>query len=344
MTQRTDLQQVLSAWGAGQGQVRALPGGLINQTLLVEHPSRGRFVLQRLNPLFAPEVNEDIDAITRHLAARGVTTPLLLRTDAGEAWHREGDAVWRALTWVDGHSLQRLSAPDQAREAGLLLGRFHHALRDLKHEFRARRLGVHDTQRHLAGLRQAVDARRGHPRHGDIAPQAARILAAAARLPALPATAERIVHGDPKANNILFSGDGRHAICLIDLDTIAPMSLPLELGDAFRSWCNPGGEDDARSGFAVELLAAGLRGYAAGNRLEPAEAAAIVPAIATIYIELAARFCADALNESYFGWDPVRFTSRSHHNQVRAESQLRAAESLESQRALAEAAARAALE
>jgi hypothetical protein len=44
----------------------------------------------------------------------------------------------------------------------------------------------------------------------------------------------------------------------------------------------------------------------------------------TIMIELAARFCADALNESYFAWDPVRFPSRSEHNRVRAEGQLRA--------------------
>ncbi len=39
-------------------------------------------------------------------------------------------------------------------------------------------------------------------------------------------------------------------------------------------------------------------------------------------IELGARFCADALNESYFGWNPARFASRSEHNQVRAAGQL----------------------
>ena len=46
-----------------------------------------------------------------------------------------------------------------------------------------------------------------------------------------------------------------------------------------------------------------------------------------------ARFCADALNETYFGWDPDKFASRSEHNQVRAASQLAVARSLADQRA-----------
>ena len=48
-----------------------------------------------------------------------------------------------------------------------------------------------------------------------------------------------------------------------------------------------------------------------------------------------ARFCADALNESYFGWNPGQFATRSEHNQARAESQLRAARSLIAQRSAA---------
>ena len=31
------------------------------------------------------------------------------------------------------------------------------------------------------------------------------------------------------------------AVCVVDLDTLAPMSLHHELGDAWRSWCNLGG-------------------------------------------------------------------------------------------------------
>jgi hypothetical protein len=116
------------------------------------------------------------------------------------------------------------------------------------------------------------------------------------------------------------------------------MPLPLELGDAFRSWCNPRGEDDQSSAFSLELFRGAIEGYAAGAAgwITPAEYSAIVPATLTIYVELAARFCADALNESYFGWDAGRYPSRSVHNQLRAASQLAAARSLLDVRGAAE--------
>jgi hypothetical protein len=43
-------------------------------------------------------------------------------------------------------------------------------------------------------------------------------------------------------------------------------------------------------------------------------------------VELAARFCADALHERYFGWDARRYPSASAHNQARTRGQLQVAE------------------
>jgi len=77
-----------------------------------------------------------------------------------------------------------------------------------------------------------------------------------------------------------------------------------------------------------------LAGYAAaaGDWIEPIEIRAILPATETIIVELAARFCADAFNENYFGWDATRFASRSEHNEVRAAGQLSLARSFAAQR------------
>lgn len=338
------LGPVLAAFGAPGATLRPLGAGLINQTFVAEGPPHGRFVLQRLHPIFGPEVNDDIDAVTRHLAARGLVTPRIIRTTGGATWTAHDGGTWRALTWVDGVGLDRLGSPAEAREAGAVLARFHRAVGDLDHEFRNRRPGVHDTPRHLANLRRALDAHAAHRRYAEVAPLGRAILAAADALEPLPSLSPRIVHGDPKVNNILFTPDRARAICLVDLDTLARMPLPLELGDAFRSWCNPAGEDRARAAFSVELFAAAVAGYAQGmgGVVTPAEATAIVPATLTIYVELAARFCTDALEESYFGWNPREFPGRSEHNQVRAESQLTAARSLADQRAAAEAAVRAA--
>ena len=124
---------------------------------------------------------------------------------------------------------------------------------------------------------------------------------------------------------LFVDGDAAHA--LIDLDTLGQLTLAYELGDALRSWCNPLGEDTVAPRFDLEVFASAIRGYAEGARAAgfaptAAETASIVPGTITIALELASRFCADAFEDRYFGWDPARFPSRREHNRVRATGQL----------------------
>lgn len=337
---------VLSAWQLDPATVRPLGTGLINRTFLArEHDGPWR-VLQQLNPMFAASVNEDIEAVTAHLAAQGLPTPRLLRTRDGALCLPEPGGAWRLLTHVEGRVLDAIEQPAQARSAGRLLARFHRALETLAHDFRHRRPPIHEPARHLANLAIALQA---HPRHrlraaaGELAEA---IFAAAEALPALPATPLRIVHGDPKISNLVFDEHGREALCMLDLDTIGQMPLPYELGDAFRSWCNVATEDAPGGSFSAERFAAAVRGYGEVARgwLSPAEASTAVLATALIQVELAARFCADSLNENYFGWNPARFGSRGEHNLVRAQSQLGVHRSLRAQWARLESMAGEALE
>jgi Ser/Thr protein kinase RdoA (MazF antagonist) len=332
-------------WGLDEGRLQLLAQGLINATWRVDLPDARRFALQRVNPVFPAAVNGDIHRVTAQLQANGLTTPLLVATPAGEYWLESDNGTWRLMTWVDGVSRDSLATADQASAAGALLGRFHRALDDMPHQFANPRLGVHDTARHLRQLREALAEHSDHADFARVEILAKEILALAARLPEVPATPDRVVHGDPKINNMLFdavSGDG---IALVDLDTVGCMPLPLELGDALRSWCNPAGENDRSGVFSPELFAAALQGYAdsAGDWITDQERAAVLPATLTIILELAARFCADALNENYFGWDAQRFASRGEHNQLRAAGQLTLALSCERQYAALEQLARAAL-
>jgi len=324
---------VLAAYGLNAARVSSLGKGLINATWLVETDD-ARFVLQCMNPIFPAEVNNDIDVVTRHIERHGLITCLIVPTVAGKLWAWVDDQTWRLLTFIDGVSHDSLTAPIQAESAGALLSEFHAAVRDLDHAFTSPRLGIHDTARHLAFLRQTLDTKPDHARYVEVLPLATRILEAAAQLPPFPPTPDRVVHGDPKINNLLFNRDTDVAFSLVDLDTLARMPLPLELGDAMRSWCNPAGEDDQVSEFCAQLFAQSIGGYAEGARhwITVDESAAIVSATETILLELAARFCADALNESYFGWNADKFASRSEHNQERAASQLHVARSLAAQR------------
>jgi Ser/Thr protein kinase RdoA (MazF antagonist) len=314
--------------GWADAAVVRIGAGLINRSYLLTRGDGARAVLQAVNPIFPPEMHGNIVAVTDRLAAAGLVTPRLLPTRDGRPYvSAAGGGVWRLLSHIDGVSFDVVGGPEQARAAGELVGRFHAAVDGMTHTFVGMRAGVHDTPRHLARLEEAVATHAAHPLIGDVRPLARAILDGAAALPPLPALPPRVCHGDLKFNNILFAGrtppaDAR-AVCLIDLDTVGPLSLAFELGDAWRSWCNRAGEDDVNAVLDLEIMRASLNGYVAGlgRALTADERRALLLGVEWVSLELAARFAADALFESYFGWDPARFPTRGEHNLVRARGQ-----------------------
>jgi hypothetical protein len=74
----------------------------------------------------------------------------------------------------------------------------------------------------------------------------------------------------------------------------------------------------------MAVFRASFAGYASaiGKELSEAERRALLGGVEWISLELASRFAADALCESYFGWDPRRFPGRGEHNLIRSRGQL----------------------
>ena len=340
----TPTPEILAAWPQFDGAtVRPFGTGLINHTFLVERGA-SRWVLQKLHRVFGAVVNEDIDAVTRHLEQRQVVTPRVLPARDGRLWADDGEdgRPWRVLSFVDGSSVDVVDSAERAREAGRLVGRFHGALADFSYEYRHVRAGVHDTERHLAVLHKAVADHRSHRLYERVAPVAEALLRSAKALPDFSKHPKRHAHGDLKISNLLFDAKGR-GLCLVDLDTVARMPWPHEMGDALRSWCNPAGEDGGdRIGIDLSIFTAAVEGYAASAKaLTPAEDhERLVQGVATICLELSARFLADALNESYFGWDRNRFPARGEHNLHRGLGQWALAQSVEKNREALESAVR----
>ena len=312
--------EVLAAWGWQTAELAAIPDGLVNTTCAVRIAGAPVAVVQRLHPVFAGEVNLDIDAVTAHLAGHGLITPRLIRTLDGRAWHDHGGRPWRALSWVDGDTVHAVPDPTWAEAGGVLVGEFHRAMADLVHDYAFARAGVHDTPAHLARLAAHVAA--GGPAEAVAVGRA--ILDAARELPAMPAVPLRHCHGDLKISNLLFAGPPIRGVCLVDLDTIGRSTLAFEMGDAMRSWCNPFREDAGQVAFDLAIFGAAMRGFlsVAAPFVTPDEKTSIVVGLETVCVELAARFAVDMFRDEYFGWDPVRFPSRLAHNRIRAEGQL----------------------
>lgn len=318
------------AWSALSGAALddCADAGLINHTWLVGEPPR--FVVQRVNPLFAPSVHEDIEAVTAHVAACGLVTPRLVRTDSGALCAVAADgAAWRVLTFVPGVTVHKMDSPARAAAAGALVARFHAAVDSLEWTYRHVRPGAHDTALHMEKLAAVVQA-------GPALPVAEGILELWRRWPGRLDLPLRHAHGDLKLSNLRFDAEGR-GLCLLDLDTLSLQPIDVELGDAWRSWCNPVGEDGTDTRLDLELLAAAVSGYRASRTLSAEESAGLVFAVERIALELASRFCRDVVEDCYFGWNQTRFPSRAAHNLHRALGQLNLARSAAAQRSAVEA-------
>jgi Ser/Thr protein kinase RdoA (MazF antagonist) len=140
----------------------------------------------------------------------------------------------------------------------------------------------------------------------------------------------RVMHGDPKINNIMIDDFTGKGTAMIDLDTVSAGLVQYDFGDAVRSICNPAGEEELnlnRVVFDMDLFEAFARGYLAYARdfLTDADRHYLFPAARLITFELGLRFFQDYLAGS------VYFKTRSaEQNLNRARVQFRLCESIES--------------
>jgi Ser/Thr protein kinase RdoA (MazF antagonist) len=143
----------------------------------------------------------------------------------------------------------------------------------------------------------------------------------------------RLMHGDPKINNVMFDIDTDKAVSVIDLDTVKPGLVHYDIGDCLRSGCNPAGEETQQWEtvyFEPELCQSILQGYlgVAKEFLTENDYTYIYDAIRLITFELGLRFFADYLaGNVYFK------VKHPEHNLSRALVQFALTKSIEAQEA-----------
>ncbi|MBW2712181.1 MAG: aminoglycoside phosphotransferase family protein [Deltaproteobacteria bacterium] len=324
-----DLSPVFAAFPQlSAPSARRLQIGLINDSFSVQDQGQ-EYILQRINPTFSIGIQENIQAVTRHLKQKGMQTlELMLTKDGGTYTTLENGEHYRLMTRVPGISFDTVDSPTQAKYAAAYIACFHNALLDLEHEFLPTGIRLHDTPYHIAHLNEALDKQELHPYADEVRDMAEQIESVVSSWEDLSGLPLRIGHGDLKFNNLLFRGESPEeriqVEALIDLDTLSPLPLYQEMGDAWRSWCNPNGESEGEVKLDLDIFKASARGYldAVSFEIKPDERNSLALGIERISLELAARFAADTLEESYFAWDAKRFQRAAEHNLRRAQRQL----------------------
>ncbi|BCX80858.1 N-acetylhexosamine 1-kinase [Methylomarinovum caldicuralii] len=279
--------------------VEPLGRGLINDTWrLVTTEARG--VLQRLNGAVFPRpdrIMANLRIVSRHLAAAPIRLPQPIPpVDGGDLVVADGHA-WRLLEHLPGITLTALRDLHDAAALGRSLGKLHRGLADLDpgrlHDTLP---GFHEMAHYLSQFdRQLTDG----PVDAETASLIEFIEARRARALALEETGSprRVIHGDPKLDNVLFDPRSRTPLAWIDPDTLKPGLWLWDVGDCVRSACGAGGR------FRLERALALLGSWWREVRpvLTRAERDWVPEAVWRLPFELGVRFLIDHLaGDRYF--------------------------------------------
>jgi len=333
-------------------KIRRFGPGLINDTYLCEVDVGGKprnYILQRINAsvfTHPQQVMQNIEAVTAHIAKRlraegvldpSLVTPGLVLTRSGHSFLLDGSGdCWRMFPFIEaGMVFDTVQDNKHAYELGRGLGRFQSLVSDLPTDSLHDTLpGFHFTPHALAEYDRALTA--------DVKKRAAGIVKENAfidrRRPLAPLLTDliaskelplRVVHNDPKVNNIMVHRESREALCMLDLDTVKPGLVHFDFGDCVRSATNPAGEDaqDLEAvAIDLSLFEAVTEGYLREARafLTNKELEMLPWSVKVITFELGLRFLADYLRgDIYFK------TTYQTHNLHRARVQFKLLESIE---------------
>ena len=264
--------------------VSLLGEGNINDTYLVEFSDRAPAVLQRINPNVFPEpvrVADNVQLVTEYIRHRKPApgsdrrTLRLIPTRSGASCFIDDQGqVWRMVEYLaNTECYSSVRSGSQAFEGGAMLGWFHRQLDDLNPDRVLSPLpGFHDLPGYFRQFQQVMSGhtrrlttdvkqccREADKRCGDAA-----LLQSALRS---GKTRPRVIHGDPKIDNILFDKDSGRAVALIDLDICRLM----------------------------------LEGYcSSGACFPPSERNLVYQGVRLLTYELALRFLSDYLNNNQY--------------------------------------------
>ncbi len=339
---KTELMDVLQQFALDADPISCSPYGCghINVTYLAQTASGRRYILQKINDRTfhdIPALMHNIVLVTEHLQ-RKVQPPMqalqLVRTLNGGAY-LEHSGFWRVYDFVENSlCLQQPESDRDFYEAASGFGAFRQMLTDFPAEQLHETIpNFHNTPLRLAALREKAAENPMH-RAGVVTAEIDFALSRADEMGKIQALLDAgalplcVTHNDTKLNNVLFDAATRHALCVIDLDTVMPGTSLFDFGDAIRFGAATAAEDVtdlSRMRLSLDRFRAFTKGYLTACPGMSAQELELLPLASKIMtIECGARFLTDHLDgDHYFS------IHRSGHNLDRCRTQFKLAADME---------------
>lgn len=326
--------------------------GLINDTYIVEFKEI-RYILQKINDYVFQSpigVMYNIDLITEYIRNRVIyegenyrnSTLTLVKSKLNKNFVIvNDDEYWRCYTWIDGITYDSTTDPEIFCEAGRAVGRFQHLLNGFHTRFLTDNIkNFHNTPYRYETFKDVVKID-DLDRVKECLPEIEFVKTRASKMSIITdAIAEkriprRVVHNDTKLNNIMFSKDGKKALCLIDLDTAMKGSLVYDYGDALRLGASTAAEDEvdlSKVNINFDLVKAFTRGFLETVKgiIVKEEIKLLLTGYFTITLELGMRFLTDYLDgDKYFALKDEQKINRPKINLERARNQFKLVSEIE---------------
>lgn len=337
--------------------IEPLHSGNVNDTYLAIYRtvfSETRAIIQRINTYVfkrPDELMENIRFVTAHVhqvyeaeqdkADRIWQLPKVIPTLDGKDYFVDDEGnYWRAITQIaSAKAYNTIQSAEHAHEIGAVLGKFHHAISDMSCDSLHDTLpGFHITPGYFPKLDEALKTKDGQNRLNatKVASNVLLFLEKRRDWCSVLENAKmrgeltlRPVHGDPKTANVMIDDMTNKGTAIIDLDTVKPGLVHIDIADCLRSCCNPAGEethDISSVKFDADLCDAVLTGYreqACGFMTE-VEKSYLFDAVRLIAYEQALRFFAD-----YIAGDVYYKVREDGQNLMRARVQAQLCRSIE---------------
>ncbi len=306
-----EIEKNIKPWDTGVvKEIKKIKGGIVNDSYKIT-AAKGIFVAQRLNKIFNEKVIEDWSNVQQFLEKNNFQAPKILKTKNGKKFHFDGQHLWRLLNYIENEETKK--SEKTIFEAGKTLAKFHKILENFNYQPKFKIPNFHQTKKIIQKLAIVFDKNKNTKKANKVKKEVLFVLEEVKKYYLPESLPTILIHGDPKFENFLFKNN--KVVGLVDLDTITKANSLIDIGDAFRSWCS------INNKFNLDIYKAALNGYQKENPDKIIDKFAL-KAIGLIILELCARFLTDYFEESYFSWDPLKYSSLSSCNLERYNEQI----------------------